>query len=381
VNGGILGLITFDHFLQEYLPRQTAISGERLLLGSNLTTGERVLRRLLCQRFWHDGWLGIANLDLARVRHELHAGLAARRLLSRLPHVDVLHFHRQATAYGSLDLMNRVPSIVSIDTTQACVMDAATSALERRSYQPNARLDGMVFRRAAAIVTTSQWTADSVRRMYPDSETPVYVMPDPVLIEYFDAAWIEARRVRAHHGGRPRILFIGGDFHRKGGDDLLAVWRDGGFGARATLELVTSWDLPGDLPPGVSQTRGVKPHSAQWVRGWADADAFVLPTRNEAFGLVFQEAAAAGLPSIGTRHNAIPEIIRDGETGLLISPGDRQALAAALDTLIAAPELRHSMGSRGRAIIEQQASPDHYLTQLTGIILDAARSGRRRRHA
>ena len=46
-----------------------------------------------------------------------------------------------------------------------------------------------------------------------------------------------------------------------------------------------------------------------------------MPTRNEAFGLVFQEAAAAGLPAIGTRLNAIPEIVADGETGILVHPG------------------------------------------------------------
>ncbi len=51
-----------------------------------------------------------------------------------------------------------------------------------------------------------------------------------------------------------------------------------------------------------------------------------MPTRNEAFGLVYQEAAAAGLPAIGTNHNAVPEIIIDGETGLLVPVGDRDAL-------------------------------------------------------
>ena len=46
-----------------------------------------------------------------------------------------------------------------------------------------------------------------------------------------------------------------------------------------------------------------------------------MPTRNEAFGLVYQEAAAAGLPAIGSRLNAVPEIIADGDTGLLVTPG------------------------------------------------------------
>lgn len=378
VNGGILGLVAFDHFLGEYLPRETAITGERIVLTSDLTVPERVFRRVLCQRLWRDGWLGIANPDLARFRYELNAGLVARRrLAARRPRAfDVIHFHRQATAYGSLDLMSRVPSIVSIDTTQASVIEPAASRLERASYAPNVRVDGAIFRRAAALISASAWAADSLRRMYPDCRTPINVLPPPVLLDRFDAGWIERRRARARDGALPRVLFMGGDFPRKGGHDLLTAWRDGGFGSRATLEIVTDWRIDGRLPPGVIQTSGVARLSAAWTCVWAEADLFVMPTRNEAFGIVFQEAAAAGLPAIGTLHHAIPEVVHEGRTGLLVAPGDVRALAAALDALISSPDLRHQMGTHARAVIEDEASPARYLAALTGIILDVSRTRR-----
>src|SRR5262249_60733385 len=109
----------------------------------------------------------------------------------------------------------------------------------------------------------------------------------------------------------PGFVVVGGDFRRKGGYDLLRAWQSSGLASSATLEIVTDWDLGGALTAGVVVTTRVQPYSAEWRALWARADAFVMPTRNEAFGLVYQEAAAAGLPAIGTRHNAVPEIVHD----------------------------------------------------------------------
>jgi len=315
-------------------------------------------------------------VDLARFRQELHAGLLARRRIAShgAERFDVIHFHRQATAYGSLDLMRRVPSIVSIDCTQDCVLQSATSAAERASYVPNIRTDAAVFRRAAAIIATSHWAAASVHERYPECRTPVHVLPNPVLLEHFDRAWIEKRRARARAGSKPRVLFVGGDFRRKGGFDLLEAWIDGSFHRLATLDLVTNWSISSTLPEGVHLWPHVDAYSAEWQTRWEQADVFVMPTHNEAFGLVYQEAAAAGIPAIGTAHNAVPEIVRDGETGMVVPIGDIAALAGAMHALLASPELRDRMGLRARQLIESTASPDRYMDRLTAII-EAAKGG------
>ena len=372
VNGGILGLISFDHFVRDYLPRQQRISGDRIVLTEGLSVGERARRHVMCQRLWKDGWLGIANLDRLRYRAELHAGVLARaRIAARAPaSYDVLHFHRQATAYASLDLMRRVPAIVSIDATQQCVIERAATRVERASYRPNVNRDGAVFRRAAAIVATSRWAAESVRRMYPDCGAAIHVLPNPVLLEHFDPAWVEARAARARQGLRPRLLFLGGDFPRKGGYDVLAAWEGSDLAGRATLELVTNWAIARRLPAGVVVTTGIAPHTPEWSAAWARADAFVMPTRNEAFGLVYQEAAAAGLPAIGTAHHAVPEIVLEGETGVLIRPGDRSALSTAMRVLVDDAELRERMGRRARLTIEREAAPGPYMDRLADIVLD-----------
>jgi starch synthase len=374
VNGGILGLLTYAKWLRRTFTDDRDLHAEHFVLTEQLSVPERIARRVLCQRLWPDP-RGLHNLDLARFRQEYSAGLQARRrLLARgLDRFDVLHFHRQATAYASLDLMRQRPSIVSIDCTQRCALQSTTTAIERRSLQPNIRRDGRIFERAAALVSTSEWAARDVRRMYPDLATPIHVMHNPVSFDLFDAVWIDERRARASE--RPQCVFMGGDFPRKGGYDLLEAWRQGRFAARAALTLVTNWRIAGALPAGVRQVTGVEAGSAEWIDAWRAADLFVMPTKNEAFGLVYQEAAAAGLPAIGSRLNAVPEIIDDGRTGLLVTPGNIAELVSALDALIRSAERREDLGRAARRKIEIDASPATHRERLLALIAQATVHG------
>ncbi|NYT38469.1 glycosyltransferase family 1 protein [Allopusillimonas soli] len=78
-------------------------------------------------------------------------------------------------------------------------------------------------------------------------------------------------------------------------------------------------------------------------------DIFALATRIEASGTAFVEAGAAGLPVVGTRVGGVPEMVRDGETGILVPLDDRQSLTEALMRLIDDPILRRQMGRAGLA--------------------------------
>lgn len=367
VNGGILGLISYANWLRHAFPDGSVVQAEHFVLTEDLTFSERVRRRVLCQQIWPD-LPGSRNLDLRRFRGEVSAGRQARhRLLARgLDRFDVLHFHRQATAYGSLDLMARVPSIVSVDCTQTCVLQDAAGALERWSLGFNVRGDGEIFRRAAAIVSTSRWTARDLLRLYPDCSTPIHVMPSPVRVDLLDPAWIDERRARA--GMPAHCLFVGADFSRKGGNDLLDAWRRGNFAERARLTLVTDWRFRSPLPAGVRALTGIHGNTPEWIAAWRDADLFVMPTRNEAFALVYQEAAAAGLPAIGSRLNAVPEQIDDGVTGILITPGNVDELIGALDRLISSATLREQMGRAARAKVERDADPATHRERLVALI-------------
>jgi glycosyltransferase involved in cell wall biosynthesis len=284
----------------------------------------------------------------------------------------------QATAYGSVARMRLTPSIVSIDCTQGIVVRAARSDAERRSFAANIRRDGEIFAAAQLIAPLSQWAADCLRDEYPGCTTEIAVMPNPVQTGAFDPSWAEWRYERAKaHGFTPTVLFVGGDFVRKGGFDLLDAWREGRFAGRASLHIVSDWPIEAHrLGDGVTVSRGITSHSPAWLNMWRDADIFALPTRDDAFGLVYQEAAAAGLPAIGPNLNAVPELIADGVTGVLTPRGSREALIAALDRLITSAVERRTMGARARARVETVADPAAYRDRLLDAVQRVARQER-----
>jgi glycosyltransferase involved in cell wall biosynthesis len=147
----------------------------------------------------------------------------------------------------------------------------------------------------------------------------------------------------------------------KGHGVLLAafrqVWR-----THPHLRLVIVGDGPLRVPLEAESRRGL-PVEAVIFTGQKDdvfpflqmADMCVLPSqRREGLGVALIEAMAVGLPVIGTDLGGIPEVIRNGENGLLVPPGSEEGLAAALRTLTDNRELRIGMGWRGRQIYEEQ---------------------------
>lgn len=373
VNSGILGHRGVAKFIEQATASCHGFHAEHVNLSDGLTVPDRIVRRVLGVQLAPTSGFS-ANLDLRRWRLELNVGwLAARRIqvAERRGALHALHFHPQATAYGSLARMRRVPSIVSIDATQRPAFEGATSRLSRSSYRAGMVHDGAVFRAAKQIVATSQWAARDVAAMYPDCADKVHVMPYPIDSSLFDGKWIEERAARAATNPRPivRALFVGGDFPRKGGLGLLKAWRSSNLGSRAALDIVTDWALePEDLPPGVRLIRGVSPYTASWRELWRQADFFVMPTKQEAFGMVYQEAAAAGLPVVATNLNAIPEIVEDRVTGILVDPGNLPALVSAMRTLVESAELRHRMGLAAYQRIAKAADPSAYAVKLENIV-------------
>ena len=87
-------------------------------------------------------------------------------------------------------------------------------------------------------------------------------------------------------------------------------------------------------------------------RFYAEADAFVLAAHYEGYGMAFAEAVAAGLPVIGTTGGAIPRTVPEG-CGILVPPGDVDALKAALETMITSPQQRAGMAATARVAAAQ----------------------------
>jgi glycosyltransferase involved in cell wall biosynthesis len=272
-----------------------------------------------------------------------------RTMQTRRP--DALFIHTQVAALCAAKVMREVPTVVSLDATPL-QFDTMAEAyrhpqqapwLERKKLWANRRaLAG-----AKAVVTWSKWAAESVVHDYGIPADRVHPIYPGVEIGRF-------RPTSKHdHDGPLRVLFVGGDFARKGGTDLVEalVALDG----RVELDVVSSAvdiHVPPALP--IRLHRGVSPNSDQLLELMASADAFALPTRGDTLALAVTEAMASGLPVVATTVGAIPNMIVDGVNGILVPPGDVQAIVRALQTLASDRSLCLRMGAAGRALAESQ---------------------------
>lgn len=101
----------------------------------------------------------------------------------------------------------------------------------------------------------------------------------------------------------------------------------------------------------------------------AAADLFVLPSRSEAFPNAVLEAMAAGVPVIASAVGGVVDLIEDGTTGLLVPPGDPDALRAAIERLVARPTLAASLGASGQRHVRDRYSFDRMVAGFEHLFL------------
>jgi starch synthase len=282
------------------------------------------------------------DADLQSLRYQLAQSLQARSLLRRALRErdrDVIHAYSQnAVLTSSPDLRAR-PSVVSTDST---AVENAYRLPYRKpgrftpySARLSARIERRVFDAATLVVAHSEWTARSLRDVHGLGDDRLRVIPFGIVP--FDAP---PRRERD-----PReITFVGSTMSGKGGWRLLRVYRKA-FRRRCTLNLVTREPVAPE--PGVRVFADFSPGDPRMVRLLGETSVFALPTEIDRSPYSVLEAMVAGVPVVATRAGAIPEMVADGVTGLLVDPDD-DALAAAIGRLLDDDALRHQMGTAGR---------------------------------
>lgn len=188
----------------------------------------------------------------------------------------------------------------------------------------------------------------------------------------------EGWKIRQAHGFSPQTLVIGSVANiapKKGYDVLIRAV------AKARLEIhdlaciivgADDWGLREGLERlGDSLGLGGRLRFVGFqekVFPYLDAmDLFVLASVDEGFGIVLLEAMASGKAVVATAVDGPPEIVEDGQTGLLVPPRDPEALAKALVELLKDPQRRASMGRRGRERVETVFSLDSQMRTLTGL--------------
>jgi len=265
---------------------------------------------------------------------------------------DLLHLHVPNTSALAALLLPRARRLPWIVHWHADVPpDAQRRALRiaYRAYQPWERA---LLKRAQAIVATSQPYLDASLALAPWRDK-VRVIPLGI------APLAEAPSASAPAWPAPglRVLAVGRLSYYKGFDVLLRALATL---PQASLVLVGQGECEADLR-AAAQALGVASRvafagfvdDATLAAYYAHADVFCLPSleRTEAFGVVLLEAMRAGraLVASDVRGSGIGYVVRDGENGLLVAPGDARALAAALERLAADAVLRDALGAAGAA--------------------------------
>jgi len=207
-------------------------------------------------------------------------------------------------------------------------------------------------RNAPNLMTSTRWLADAVAARFEIDPAHFIVIPLGIAESWYRAA----REPASQHGARPRIALI----NMKGVDVALRAFASAGLAHLARLELY-GVDPHENLHRALARELGIAAQvqfmgfvpNAELATRVADADLLLHPTRAESFGQVLGEAAALGIPCIASRVNAVPEVVVDGETGLLCPVDDVDAFASALAKLLGDTEWRRRMGQAARARAEQ----------------------------
>ena len=261
------------------------------------------------------------------------------------------------------------------------VLDCDSTGAQREAWAPwyagraprtslRRAMDGwqerMIWRHATAVMPWSRWAAGPILEAGIDSDR---VVPQPPGVDL--RAW--KMPPRTPPDGRPlRLLFVGGDLHRKGGDVLADVVRDD-FAGRCHLDVVTFGTI--EESEGVRLHRA-GPNSPELRALYRDADLFVLPTNAECFGIATIEAMASGLPVIVGDVGPAREIVDDGVTGWVVSP-DRTSLRLALERAVAQRAELPAMGRRARSVAEERFDGERNDRVVVDVILAAIGASKR----
>ncbi len=252
----------------------------------------------------------------------------------------------------------------------------------RRLFQALAPLEARNARHADVVLADSVYCQDAIVRHYGIPAGRIRLVPEGIDL----ARWQRIAAQTPRHSDGSTILCVARQYPRKHVADLLRAMpqvRRDVPSAHAVIigdgpEHASLRALAAELGLGDAiQFLGAIADDDEVARRYRHADVFCLPSVQEAFGIVFLEAMASGLPVVATRAAAIPEVVPDGQAGLLVPPEDVGALAVALTTLLREGERRSVYGAFGQEHARQYdwgVVAERFLAQVTPFVRRAPES-------
>ena len=287
---------------------------------------------------------------------------AAWRELQARHRFDIVH-DVQVLGYGSwmihasgMPMVANIHHPLSIDRRNQVQQARGTRMKIRKVMFYPFFMQEVVARRMDRIITGSHNSRASVRQAFALRDEQITAIHDGV-----DTAAFRPLEVAK----RPRsVLFVGNsDDRNKGARYLLQAAKillDRGVDFHLTFKD----RLDAQMAPAMIRDLGIGDRVTflgrlsvdELARLYNEHEVLVSPSLYEGFGLPAAEAQACGTPVVATTAGAFPEVIADGETGLLVPPADARALADAIEALLSDPSRRVAMGAAGVRRIEQQFS-------------------------
>ena len=319
-----------------------------------------------------DHW---SRTPLVRTNWTLRASLRARaqvQAVLRARTLDALFFHTQVTALFAQRLMDRIPTVVSMDATPLNFDSIGIPYDHHPSrYRPveglkNA-LNRRTFDRARQLITWHEWGKASLMTDYGINGSKVNVIPPGIDLD----RWHFPRGPRE---GPVRLLFVGGDFRRKGGDTLLTAFRR--LAGDCELDIVTREPVNVVGTANVRVHRNMSPNAPELKALYGAADIFVFPTTADTLPLVIMEAMASSLPVVTTTVGALTEEVEHGVTGFLVEPGNAEALTAATLRLVREPARRLAMGRAAREAAHRKFNGANNYPRILDLCKRCADQGR-----
>jgi glycosyltransferase involved in cell wall biosynthesis len=232
-----------------------------------------------------------------------------------------------------------VPHFVYTDHTH--LSNLASQFFDRRQLRSSEwiSLERSLYHNAATVFTRSNHVSVDLVEHYG-------VPPEKIVCAGFGTNVRVRPNAQLNNDGysNKQILFVGGDWERKGGPELMRAFEQV-LARHPAARLLIAGAEPKHVLPNCAVLGHVPLEQLPDLYGRCSV--FCVPTRLEPFGVVFLEAMMHKLPVVATRIAAIPDMVRDRVTGLLVEPGDSEALAAALNCLLDDPPLCRDYGERG----------------------------------
>ena len=291
---------------------------------------------------------------------------------------DAALFHHQMLPLWLFDFRKRVPTIITTDATPA--LHEAYGKWYHKLQ--SSRIWGVgkvkkhftrsVYTDAEYILPFSDWVKNSLVNEYRVAENKICVIPPGINF----TLWNNAPDRAIDAASRPfTVLFVGGQFLRKGGDLLAAIAATEEF-KDVHFNFVTQ-EFIGQPPPNITVHQHVQPNSSIMRELYRTADVFMRPTRADFHSWVSLEAMAMELPVITTDVGAMREIVDDGKSGFIVPVNDVAAMVDRLRRLRADAGLRLAFGKAGRMIVEQKFNLHRNIEKTISLMKLAADKRRR----